>query len=502
MNYAKIFDGKNVAILAVDEWVFERDIDRGFLGEALAWRLIPFYDSLLNEEYLRLQEVKLKKRLILELLENLVLDFPELSQEFLIKPDYFVYQAMLSRVRLFPPIIRDVSDFLREDAREENVKKTLIGYQQALKDLEREGTIKSSDDYVKISEEFVSRARSRRTRLLNLSKTVPRALFTSALGIFPRMLETVSQGRETLFKLQNIRKTAWTPSQTRDPENYVFVPTASGLIPLSSRLDIEATARMALSMSKDESVEIQEIGGILNDVFLVKASTKSGEKKLVAKRFKDWSSFKWFPLALWSIGTRTFAILGRSRLERECAVNRLLHSRGFEVPTLRYVSSRERLILMDYVPGETATKAIKAFADPKKSKSTAKNLKIIERIGRKLAKVHAVGVALGDTKPENIIIDKNGRIYMLDFEQASRRGDQAWDVAEFLYFAGHDATASANVRTVELIAQAFISGYLDGGGKAEAVRRAAGPKYTKVFSFFILPHIILAISNVCKKAGF
>jgi tRNA A-37 threonylcarbamoyl transferase component Bud32 len=501
VNYAKILGGRNVAILAVDDWVFERDIDRGFLGEALAWRLISSYAPLLGEEYLRLREVKLKKRLILELLENLVLDFPELSQELLIKPDYFVYETMLSRVRLFPPIIKDVSEFMRENAREENVERTLAGYRKALRDLEKEGAIKFSDNYVKISEEFVSKTRSPRKRLLNLSKTVPRALFTSALGIFPRMLETVSQGREALFKLQNIGKNSWTPSRTQDPENYVFIPTASGLIPLSSRLDIEATARMALLMGQDEGIEIEAIGGILNDVFLVKASTKSGEKKLVAKRFKDWSSFKWFPLALWSIGTRTFAILGRSRLERECAMNRLLHCKGFEVPTLRYVSSRERLILMDYVDGETATKTIKDLAEPKKGKDTAKNLKTIESIGKKLAEVHAIGVALGDTKSENIIIDRNGRIYMFDFEQASRRGDQAWDVAEFLYFAGHDVTPPAQTRNAELVAQAFILGYLNGGGKAETVRKAAGPKYTKVFSFFTLPRVILAISEACKKAG-
>jgi len=501
VNYAMIINGRNVVILAVDEWIFERDIDRGFLGEALAWRLIPSYDLLFGEEYLRLQEVKLKKRLILELLENLVLDFPELSQELLIKPDYFLYQTMLSRVRLFPPIIKDVSDFLRKDAREENVERALIGYREALRQLEKEGKIRFMTGYVRMSEEFVCRARSPRRRLLNLSRSVPRAVFTSAFGIFPKMLETVSQGRDALARIQSAGKSAWTPSQTQDPEDYVFVPTASGLVPLSSRLDIEATARIALSMSKDERIEIEALGGILNDVFLVKAYMKCGEKKLVAKRFKDWSSFKWFPLALWSIGTRTFAILGRSRLEREYAVNRLLHSKGFEVPTLRYVSSRKRLILMDYLDGETATRTVKAFMDPSESRNTKRNFEIMGSIGEKLARVHAIGVALGDAKPENIIIDKNDKIYMFDFEQASRRGDQSWDVAEFLYFAGHYVTPPDQTRTAELVAQAFISGYLNGGGKPETVRKAAGPKYTKVFSFFTPPRVILAISNVCKRVG-
>jgi tRNA A-37 threonylcarbamoyl transferase component Bud32 len=501
INYMKTFDGKNVSILAVDEWIFERDIDRGFLGEALTWGLILAYDSIINEEYLHLQEVKLKKRLILELLENLVLDFPELSPEFLIKPQYFVYQAALSRVRLFPPMINDVSDFLRKDARKENVKKALDGYGEALKSLEREGAISFSDSYVRISRNFASSARSPRTRLINLSKALPRALFTSALGAFPRMMDTLSQTRTQPSKPQNSQTTVEAARQTEVPENYVFVPTASGLTSLGSSLDIEATARKLLSLSENEAVEIQPIGGILNDVFLIRASTKSGERKLVAKRFKDWSSFKWFPLALWSLGTRTFSILGRSRLEKECAINRLLHSKGFAVPTLRSVNSKERLILMDYVTGETASRIIKSVAESKRGRSTKKNLKIIERIGRKLAKVHGIGVALGDTKPENILIDKNGSIYLLDFEQASRNGDQAWDIAEFLYYAGHDIPPSAETRTAEIIAETFIAGYLDAGGKAEIVKRAAGPKYTKVFSIFTLPHIMIAISSACKRAS-
>lgn len=495
----RVFEGKNVAILAVDEWIFERDVDRGFLGEALAWGLILSYDPLINEKYLHLQEVKLKKRLILELLENLVLDFPELSSTFLIRPEYFVYQTAFSRVRLFPLMINDLSEFLGEHTKEENVRRTLVGYMQALEDLEREGIIRFSDGFVEISQDFASKARSPRIRLVNLSKALPRALFASVLGVFPRILDVLSQTRESSSGPLISRK-MWTANQAEVPENYVFVPTTSGLVPLGSRLDIEATARKVLSMSENEAIEIRAIGGILNDVFLINASTQSGEKRLVAKRFKDWSSFKWFPLAIWSIGTRTFSILGRSRLEREYAMNRLLHSRGFDVPTLRYVSPKERLILMDYITGETASKRIKSIAEWKKDRNARKNVKIIERIGNKFAKVHAGGIALGDTKPENIMIDRNGRIYMVDLEQASRNGDQAWDVAEFLYYAGHDISSPAQTLTAELITEAFIAGYLHAGGRVENIRKAARPKYTKVFSIFTLPHIILAISNVCRRA--
>ena len=79
MSYLKTVNNKTVFVFAVDQWVFERDIDRGFLGEAIASKLIFPYLALQGEEYLHEREVELKKRLVLELLENLVVNFPELA---------------------------------------------------------------------------------------------------------------------------------------------------------------------------------------------------------------------------------------------------------------------------------------------------------------------------------------------------------------------------------------------------------------------------------------
>ena len=40
MSYVKVVDGRNIIVVAVDQWIFERDVERGFLGEALAGTLI------------------------------------------------------------------------------------------------------------------------------------------------------------------------------------------------------------------------------------------------------------------------------------------------------------------------------------------------------------------------------------------------------------------------------------------------------------------------------
>jgi tRNA A-37 threonylcarbamoyl transferase component Bud32 len=502
MNYVRVFDGRTVIVVVADEWVFERDVDRGFLGEALVWGLILPYLPLTGNEYLHSKEVKLKKRLACEILENLVLDYPELSYELCIKPEYFVYETVLSRARLFPPIAYSLRVFLQKQGKGRGSSRLFHGFSEALKELEKEGVVWRSDGYVRMFEDFVNRARNPKVRIVNLSKNVPRALFTSLLGIVPRVANALSQDVETLLKWQWFAgENSKVAVSVEDPEEYVFVPTASGLVPLANKTNIEEFARSVLFADEDAKISIKAMGGILNDVYLVKASMNGEERKVVVKRFKDWSGFKWFPITLWSVGTRTFAVLGRSRLERECAINELLRLKGFNVPRLLHVSPDNRLVFMEYVEGENVSKVIKRLAAAKNAAESRKDLKVIERIGRKLAKVHNAGVALGDTKPENVVIGPNSEIIFMDFEQAARGGDRVWDVAEFLYYAGHEMPPLVETRTVERIAEAFVAGYLSGGGSIEVVRKAANPKYTKVFGVFALPHVMLAISNVCRKAG-
>jgi len=501
MNYAKVLDGNNIAVLAVDEWVFERDVDRGFLGEALVGGLIFPYMPLVNRDYLHLQEVKLKKRLILELMESLVMDFPELSYEFHIKPEYFMYEAMLTRARLFPPMLYALASFMQENRKEKNVKDVLCGFLEALKELEAERVISFSMGYVKISKEFADAAKTRRVHFTNLFRTGQRTLFTSLLGIFPQILNVFSQNREAFLNLQRVlEESSKVLRRIEDPKYYVYVPTASGLAPLANRMDIEAFARKVLSADKNAEVKIENIGGILNDVYLVRTIVNGNERKVVVKRFRDWSNFKWFPLTLWSVGTRTFAVFAISRLERECAINRLLDSKGLSVPKVLYVSPAERLIFMEYVEGEDLSKLMKKIANTKAAGEIGKDLSTIERIGELFACVHALGVALGDTKPENFMVGKNGEIYMMDFEQASRNGDKVWDVAEFLYYAGHDISPFVETNRVEQIANAFIMGYLKAGGNVKIVKDAGNPKYTKVFSVFTFPHIMFTLSNICRRA--
>lgn len=500
LSYVKIISGRSIIFFAVDQWVFERDVDRSFLGEALAGTLIFPHTTLLGKEYLQKQEILLKKRLILELLENLVLSFPDLARQLHIKPKYFMYEVMMNRVRIFPPLAYGTSNFMNGTAPKEEVEPVFQGYTEAVKQLEKEKIIAFSDGYVTVPKKFVAESKNPKVFLTNISKNAPRTLFTSVLASFPQLLNFFSQNTEALLKLQKFTVKR-EPDSTRrfvDPQKYVFVPTAKGLVSLADRLDVEAFARKTLLKGEKGKIKVETVGGVLNDVYLIKAYPNGLERKVLVKRFKDWAGFKWFPLSLWSFGARNLAVLGRTRLEKECAISEFLRCKGIRVPKILHVSHSERLVFMEYIEGEDLSSAIKRIAKAK-GREAEKDLAKIERVGEVYAQVHALNITLGDTKPENVMFDPDDNVYLLDFEQASHEGDKTWDVAVFLYYAGHYLQPLYSNGKAEAIAEAFVNGYLKGGGAVATIKKVGDSKYTRIFSVFTMPSIMSAMSNVCKK---
>ena len=501
MSYMKVLDGRNLILVGIDQWVFERDVERGFLGEAAAGLLVFPYVAVKGRDYLLKQEFALKKRLVLESLENLVLGFPELSDRIRIAPEYFMYEVILNRVRVFPPLAFCASNLTRNQ--ETLIASVNPGYMKVLEQLESEKIVLFSENYVMISQKFISKSKNSRKRFLNLTRNAQRSIFTSVFEVFPQLLNFIAQNTEALLSLEKL-SLKMEPDENRhfvDPQKFLFVPTAKGLVSLADKVSIESYARKILLKGGSGTVRFEPMGGVLNDVYLIRVNAdQQGEKQVLVKRFKDWSGFKWFPLSVWSLGARAFSVLGRSRLEKECSMSEILRSEGFSVPEVLHVSHGERLVFMEFVEGENLSESIKRIAKSKGSSRFENDLSRIEKVGEIFARVHGLDVALGDTKPENVIVNPSGKIYLLDFEQASRNGDKSWDIAEFLYFSGHYLPPLNNERKAESIASAFISGYLKGGGDIKAVKNAGASRYTRVFSVFTMPAVIRAMSNACKKA--
>ena len=144
-----------------------------------------------------------------------------------------------------------------------------------------------------------------------------------------------------------------------DPKKHLFIPTPLGLASIVDKINIEEFVRKAVPDSEILDVKIEELGGVLNPVYLLTYQKNDKKQQVVMKKFKDWSSFKWLPLALWTIGIQSFAVMGQTRLEREYTINQFLHSQGVSVPRVLYVSLRERLIFEEYIEGEKMVEIVK-----------------------------------------------------------------------------------------------------------------------------------------------
>ncbi len=490
-------DGE-VSLLVVDRKTFEKDVENDWLGGLLVENLLTPYESLVNEDFLWQKEIQAKKRLVTEILDNLVLGYPEMSHELMIEPEYFMYEAMARKVSLYPPIMYKFLKILEGDSKVENLHSIKKGFDAALKMAAEEGIVAQTDRYVKILPKHINAAKRRRRRALSLLKNARASMLRHSLEVFPKMMRSLMDEYgvyvERFMDPESLKMMRL--PELEDTKRYIFIPTSLGLVSYSEKVTIEDFMRKIFPESRDLKADPEKLGGVLNAVYALKIQRLGKERRVVVKSFKDWYGWKWFPLALWAIGTRGFSVRGKSRLEREYSINRYLAKNGCNVPLLIHVSPKEKLIFQEYIEGENLANLIKRIYSSKHE--DLKLTSILKQVGSEIAKIHGLDVALGDCKPENIIVGQDGRIWFVDLEQAERGGDQAWDLAEFLYYSGRYALLSS-IEMIQAVTKAFIEGYLEAGGKIVNVRKVRSPKYIKVFSFFASPHILYVISNVCGE---
>jgi tRNA A-37 threonylcarbamoyl transferase component Bud32 len=496
-TYSKGFDGFNASILVVNRLDFEKDVKGGWLGDFFADKLIVPYEPLINRNFFFLNELKVKKRIILELLENLILEFPESSYEFLIKQEYFMYEGIIRRAKLFPPKTYSFLNITAESLEKKNVDIIMKGYLKALNELEKEKIIFSSEGFYKIVSSYIEQVKKKKFRLGSLIRAFKRMTVPLLLNVFSESTNSIIEEQRLYFKNHTDLISKGLISQLDDPKRYIFLPTPLGKVSLTDKSDIIDFAKKIIPDDKFAKIEIEKMGGVLNEVHVLKLIKNGEEKKFLVKHFLDWSNVKWLTLTLWTFGSTSFSVLGSSRLEKEYALNTFLRENRFPVPKILYVSHKKKLIVEEFIEGQNLVDLIKRILS---YNIVDGDFELVKDVGRRVAQAHNLGVSIGDCKPENFIISKN-EIILLDLEQASRTGNQVWDVAEFLYFSGHYNPPTSSTNTPRILARYFIEGYLESGGKKEVIKKAGSTKYTKLFSIFTPPHVLFALSSVCKKMG-
>ncbi len=477
-------DGGELELLMVDRELLESDALESALLEAVAWRLLIPQRCMMGRDYLEGLVRRYRHRKIRESLTGLVLEHPELSTELLIDPRYFVADILL-RVSH-----EDLPSSALLERLEEGGVDVMGGYEEAIGGLEGEGLILRVDGHLKVDPGFAASVRRR----LGLPDHLARAhrLLRRALRRGPEwvrgLLNLLIQTPIDHFPL------AARSIEAQGAGRYLYYPTARGLTPLSRPLDLPSMLS-AIEGSGVEDLRVKRYGSILNEVYLLNYRVGGAERRLIMKRFPSWTGFKWAPLLLWTMGTRNFSVLGRRRMERECAATSLLRREGIPAPQVLQVSFEGQAMIREYVEGESLAMAVRRAV---KGLGGEGEMELIRRAGGLVAAVHGVGAILGDCKPENFIA-AGGSLTLIDLEQGGRGDERAWDIAEFIYYSGRYADPLDSALNVAEATEAFIEGYIEGGGEASHVGEASRLKYAKVFTPIVLPHILMAARRACRS---
>ncbi len=487
----RTIEGSEVELLVVDRELFELDVTNSKLFEVAAGRLLYPYIVLIGEEYLAIWDGLYKQRKIRESLTTLALEHPDLSSELLIDPRYFVHDILLKLTHILPQASK-----LLQSLDDEGYTLT-EGYLEALKELEWNGAISFKGEFVAVDKGFVDSVQSQgisiSDQLVQVQKQLQGLIKLGLSGAID-LIRSLPR-----FSIEDLLTTALGSTDLPKPHRFLNFQTASGLTPLSESTNIEELLSKLEFPSLVGVTRLQRLGGVLNEVYLLTYTVDWGERRAIVKRYPNWVSMKWAPLAIWTLGTQNFAVLGRSRMERECATTSLLRNNEIQVPKILHMNFKDRLLLREYVEGKCPVETIRGVI----KRGSIRNYEgdLIRRLGGMVAEVHRSGVTLGDCKPENFIIKDDGVIVIIDLEQGARGGNETWDVAEFLYFMGRYAGPLDPLTGVAEMTRCFVGGYVDGGGSRHRFSEVARLRYTKVFTPLTLLPVIYTIAKTCRREG-
>jgi len=486
----KMVDDKQFAILAVDQKALELDAEKGYLGDFVAGRLLSPYVPVINPEYLGVVELTVKRRFAEEDLEDLIIEYGELSRGLVIRPEYLVLARMEKRSRAYPPLKYSYVNMLREGLRETNMEIILEGYRRVFDDLAASGMVKIDDESIILSDNYVDKVLSYKilNKVVNLVDFSKRAFYSYITHGKAGKVRLDVVAKELASKIKREIQITFNGQGLEDPKNYLFIKTEQGLTSLNKKDAIIEKIRI---VKGDKEVDVRPLAGALNEVYLVTID----DEKLVVKKFTDWYNVKWFVLNVVAYGTKSFHLSGKTRLSNEYVTNQLLAENGIPVPEIVSISLEDRVLVERYIKGKSVLETMVGVV--RSDRLTNEERRSAFEVGRLLARIHGLSITMGDCKPENFIAGGDGKIHVLDLEQGERHGDKAWDVAEFLYFSGHFGIAFT--AGFQQFVKDFVAGY-SSVGEEKVLREAAGLRYMKVFFPWTPMPIIQGISRILKTA--
>jgi len=470
------------AALVVEADLLEKDSVKAYLGEFVSGRLLNVYEPLINGEMLRKAEVESKKRVLAEEILEIESLYGEFAQDLVVPLEYFLFNKLHKRALVYPPALYSYIKTYTCPSGDENKAFTLEGFAEAALSLQASGIIrfesKGGVPHVRISGEGL---KSRQfASILSLFNLTTRGVRQYAVhGYAGRVGFNVFKD-EALSKVKRLQERADPPEELQEPKRLIGLEEGVALPKTEQMVQRLATLSGMVAYTRRE----KSLGEIYATARLLTLTAADGrEARFVLKHFADIRSVKWAILNVWSL-SRKFSTSPQARMHREYRASIELRAKGVSTPLIVGAVLDDKVLVKEFIEGERLSDIIQKVMTGRSGETG-----IIERFGEAVGAVHKAGYSLGDSKATNVIVKGDGTLCFTDLEQAEEGGDQAWDVAAFVYYQAKLSLKEAGTRKV---AEAFLSGYREANG-AENIAKAKSSKYVAPFRPLSAPQMLKVV---------
>jgi tRNA A-37 threonylcarbamoyl transferase component Bud32 len=471
VRYRYLDSPVEVSALIVDEDMFDQDARTSYLGEFVVGRLLNVYEPISNAGLFRSFELEYKKRVLVEALLELSSDYGEFGRHVVVPYEYFLFDRLHTRAAIYPPAVYSYVHTYTCRMGEENKVSSIEGFQAAAQSLEGRGFLRAGADGVRMAPEKLKGDAF--TRVQNMFSVTARGVTQYAIHGYAGRVGPSVFSREALSKLRRLRENPPAFIPLENPRSLLRLEEGSVITDAS--LLVEQLARL-LGFEKYSTKE-KDIGEPYSTTRVLTFADEERAKSVVVKNYTDVRSLKWALLGIWASSAKRFSTAPLSRMDREYGMTLSLKGMGVLVPSVLAVAPSERILVKDFVSGLPLSGIISSIL-----KGSSSEVGPVSAYGEVLAKVHGEGIAVGDAKPSNVIVSKEG-LYLTDLEQAFAGGDQAWDIAEFLYYT---AKLSNREDAMRKVATAFLDSYAKSGDRTN-IAKARSPRYLGPFRPFLTP---------------
>lgn len=458
--------GTRATLVLVSSRALEEDVMSARLGELAAGLLLLPYTALLNAEFLSRLEGSYRRRAVLEELADLYATYGPLACEFWLDEEYFYFKRLRLLLELNP--LLSGLEFSPGE-----IRRGAEGFSAILNALAEEGLLSRQGDHYRLA------APGQEGRLQPLLRGLRRSLaryvaYGSLLWGGSALNRSRAEQADQLRAMPELEV----------PERLLRVEGCA----LTFEEDWRRGALRVLGHER-ANLEVKRLGPLSSRELWLLDGAKGGTK-MSAKIYGGIYAAKWTVVSTWTLLSRRFSLSPSARLYKEFRALRELARQGIATPVPLALAPRVPALVTSYVEGRTLDEELQAYF------AGNGGLEGIEEAARLLARIHELGWCLGDTKPDNLVLAEDGRLYLVDLEQAEKGGEAGWDLALFICFASRFNPSASKV---EEMAARFLSAYLE-KGRREAVRGALRAAYLNIFLPLLLPQTVLALKRALKRA--